>query len=190
MLWNYSQLGQNMHFGITGRSTLIRGVSLLQLLASIVIMIVILSFSAASYVDLMVRKNIEDTSEALEIRINNLLRLSRNATSALALCAGPSPACTSKAWEDGFTSYQSLLKDGKKPKKTVIYKTEPLSQGVRIQTNVSKIIFLPGGFIDTQDPIKLLICSSNKPSLSIEIILRASGMIKSNRIEGPTTCTN
>lgn len=156
---------------------------------SVLIIILVIQASVSSLGNLLVNKGVRTTSQQLEARIYNAIRLAEHSSSAIAICGGTDLACDSSNWSDGYITMTSIFEPDGTFGAQVLFKSDKLKRLVKIKTDLKRLVILPGGYLELANPAVFVVCSEGLSSDSIRLNLEPSGLVTQTFFNGPLTCS-
>ena len=165
-----------------------QGFTLIQLMAVVAIVGIMFQVGSALFADVVHRKVVRSTALQLEKRIGFIVQQSKGRGEAMAICAGQSTNCNTNDWSLGYVTVTTNPVSDTPGKVEVVHRVEALDPVVNILSNRQKLVFLPGGFLESNTDEAFYVCPIHRAQFSYKITVSASGLVDFEELEGEMKC--
>ncbi|HBF06960.1 MAG TPA: hypothetical protein DHW71_00285 [Gammaproteobacteria bacterium] len=149
------------------------GFTLVELLITLTIMGILLTWATADYSEVRQREKIDATAQMIQESIQFGQDYARHLSVTSALCAGtPEDQCQSTDWNSGWTLFHAANHDSSEPLEAIRYFEPKTTAGVKIEVNglekPGKIIINGEGFIVSKtNTTNAVVCDHNQSYHSV-----------------------
>jgi len=153
-----------------------QGLTLIEVLVVIAIMMLIASFSSAQMGELLRRKSINQTAQNMVTTLNLALESAMRRSDVVVVCPGVSQTQCQQDWNQGWSAYGVDLNQAALTLQPLKRFDAP-NRKVLVVTNAGQFQFSSDGFLLATQTQKVVICHPDTTDYWVELTLELSGLV-------------